>query len=88
VIVDALTQTGPAGPPLDHQQRFVAVKPGGGQLPPAVQRAKQRRPFLVGDAGRRQLGVQVLLGLMVRRFRVFLAALLVQGNPAAQRIDG
>jgi len=83
VVGDALVQFGFAGPPHDYQQRLAAIGPVGGQLSAAVQRAKQRRPFLARDADRLQVGVQVFLRFVVRGHGVLLASHLMQGNPPA-----
>src|SRR5271157_354167 len=62
------------------------IRPGHGvhgQLPVLVHAAEERSLLFVGDAGRREVGVHVRLGIVVRGHFVALAAFLVQPEPPA-----
>ncbi len=82
VIADLGRDAGLPGPPLDH--------PVGIRLPHALRSAgrppcgPEQRSFPVGcDAGRGQVLVEHRFELVMARSFMFLAALLVQPNPAA-----
>ena len=68
-------------PALDHREHFAAVEAAVGELPPSVEAAEEGSAPLVSDAGSRDVGVEVLLGLVMGGNLVALAALLVEPEP-------
>jgi hypothetical protein len=65
-------------PTFDHGQDFPPADPSLAQPPVPIQAAEQRRLRAAAHPRRKQVGVHVILGLVMRRYIMGLAALLVQ----------
>jgi hypothetical protein len=78
-------QPGALGTADDHAARVLARHAVGSELPAAAaaKGGEQRRVFFGREAGRRDIGVEIILKEMVRRHLVLLAAFFVQPYPPA-----
>src|SRR5579871_3211134 len=84
MVADRLRQARFRRTALHQVERFPLAQAVLGELAAAAPaRAEQGRFLLPADAGGVQVGVQVLLGCVMHRHLVELAALLVQADPPA-----